>query len=162
MKLEIVAKIVCRVMLRASVFGIVGAILCGPIWMLCLASWLHAAHKSSLLSSETLGLCCGAIQMGAVGALTAKRRDWGETLQIAIGGALGMAMLAVMHGAITMLVVSWVTRSALNYLFLSVSSILGLLIGTFYYALNPKYAPREEPVIIFSDDYLKDEKIEWK
>ena len=161
MKTETMVKIVCRIATRALVFGIVGAILCGPIWALCFGQWLQHTHKS-FFSPETLGFWSGAIQMGAVGAITAKRRDWGETLQMAIGGALGMAMLAVMHGAITMFFVSWVTRSALNYLFLSVSSILGLLIGTLYFALHPKYAPREEALVIFSDDYLKDEKIEWK
>ena len=161
MNLETVLKIACRIALRVFVFGIAGAILLGLPWGIFFAYlfWNRLTIEGSFID---LGLSAGAIQMGIIGFLTWRRRDWSETLQMTIGGFFIGGLIGLIFGQGAVFILGVISNLKSFDVIYSLIFIFSALIGAFYLALHPKYAPREEPVIIFSDDYLKDEKIEWK
>ena len=167
MKREIALLMICRIMLRILVFGIVGAVVLGPLFTLLAMTlpmsrgFYNSMPRIYVPVAPALALL-GAVFLGLVGFLTWKRQDYRETILLALGGFLSGAAAGGFCASLTSIMLNASVKINLEPPFIYTGILFGATLGAFCLALHPKYAPEEEPIVVLGDDYLKDEKIEWK
>lgn len=139
-----------RIFWRVALFALVGAVSIGPLAILTLSA--SASPVYAMRWSPTLpGLLCGAFCLGVSGFLTAQRRDGSEALQMAFGGAWLGILSGALIGSFSGTILLFAFRKFPFSLFVGFAALLGALLGSIQVSLHPKYAPREEPLLLFED-----------
>ena len=154
-------RIASRVTLQILVYGTLGALLLGIMAARIIELAMLLLGRKAF-GFSWLGILFGAVFMIVIGLTAGRRRNQWEAFQMIFGGCVIGVIGAGFLGSLTALIIWGFWGDVLGELMLWLQILFGAIVGTLYFTLHPKYAPREEPVIVFSDDYLKDEKIEWK
>ena len=161
MKTSTRLQIIARVTLHILVYGALGTFMLGTLAARVIGLAMLLLNRNTT-GFSWLGFLWGAVFMIAIGLVSGRRRDQWESFQMIFGGCVLGGIVTCLPSSLTALGAWLVWGVVLGELIMWLQILCGMIVGTLYFAFHPKYAPREEPVIIFSDDYLKDEKIEWK